>query len=572
MIHRGPLLRGFALSLAALIAALLVVGFAQPGHGQTLPAPSVAPASYDGEVSGRLERILQRSPRGRLIVGVKTDYAPWGMFGDDGEIVGLEPDLARDLARRLSVELQLESVSTANRQQRLEGGRVDIIIATMGDTEVRRELSDLLQPHYFSSGVRLLADENLAFTSWGQLRGRTVCLVDGAYFNRVLVERYLLRPLVFQSNREALLALADRRCAGLAYDDTVLARLVRDGEAPGLALRLPPIETTPWTIAVSKGEGSAPLGRFVADTIADWHRSGLIAELEVKWGLPPTEFVARQAVLWSEPDDTGAPRCRRGPDGEYPADCLSDRIARSGVGVTDVPDWAVKVGGWLRLSPDLLFDSYTRSQLVGGLGMTVLLSGVAIVGALAFGVLLGWLDAALGQLGRSGWLLRGPLLGLFAVARMTPPILQLYLVFFGLGALMANSYAITPGAFITAAFVFSLYAGSANAVLISQSLLHLKAERPEASLGGLLPAASERVFDGLMSSCVNIVKAAGMASTIAVAELISVANTLVADGGDARTVMNLLLVFYFFFVLFVVWMFGALRRRLAAHRNGQVAS
>ena len=84
---------------------------------------------------GRLQRIEER---GRLIVGVKADYPPWGMVAPDGSIVGLEADLARDAAERLGVELELVPVTAGNRLQRLEQGQVDLVIATLGDTAERR--------------------------------------------------------------------------------------------------------------------------------------------------------------------------------------------------------------------------------------------------------------------------------------------------------------------------------------------------------------------------------------------------------------------------------------------------
>ena len=49
---------------------------------------------------------------------------------------------------------------------------------------------------------------------------------------------------------------------------------------------------------------------------------------------------------------------------------------------------------------------------------------------------------------------------------MTPPILQLYVVFFGLGGLLAGGAGFTPGSFAVAAVVLSLYAGATNAVLL----------------------------------------------------------------------------------------------------------
>jgi polar amino acid transport system substrate-binding protein len=151
---------------------------------------------------------------------------------------------------------------------------------------------------------------------------------------------------------------------------------------------------------------------------------------------------------------------------------------------------------------------------------------------------------------------------------MTPPILQLYIVFFALGGLMAGAGMATPSGFVAAAAVLSLYAGATNAVLISHALQHERRADPEAGVLALLPAAIRRSFDGLVAACVNIVKAVGMASAIAVPELVSRVNLLAAEGGDKATLMNGLLAFYFLFVLGVVGLLGLARRRPGAGREG----
>ncbi|MPZ10977.1 MAG: transporter substrate-binding domain-containing protein, partial [Kiloniellaceae bacterium] len=69
--------------------------------------------------------------RGKLIVGVKADYAPYGYLNSDGRIVGLEPDLAQDVADVLGVSLELVPVVSSNRMQFLEQGKIDLMIATM---------------------------------------------------------------------------------------------------------------------------------------------------------------------------------------------------------------------------------------------------------------------------------------------------------------------------------------------------------------------------------------------------------------------------------------------------------
>src|SRR5437660_11799888 len=82
-----------------------------------------------------LEKIRQR---GTIIVGVKADYKPFGFRDPSGNIVGFEPDLAKDVADLLGVKLQLEPVVSSNRMQFLQQGKIDLMIATMNDTNDRR--------------------------------------------------------------------------------------------------------------------------------------------------------------------------------------------------------------------------------------------------------------------------------------------------------------------------------------------------------------------------------------------------------------------------------------------------
>src|SRR2546423_13739446 len=75
-----------------------------------------------------LEKIKQR---GVLVVGSKADYKPFGFRDPSDAIVGFEPDLARLVADKLGVKLELEPVVSPNRMQFLQQGKIHLIIATM---------------------------------------------------------------------------------------------------------------------------------------------------------------------------------------------------------------------------------------------------------------------------------------------------------------------------------------------------------------------------------------------------------------------------------------------------------
>ncbi|MEO6895474.1 MAG: transporter substrate-binding domain-containing protein, partial [Caldimonas sp.] len=87
-----------------------------------------------GVTSARADALADIKSKGVLVVGTKADYRPFGFIDPSGKIVGFEPDLAADVAKRLGVKLELVPVVSSNRMQFLQQGKIDLMIATMSDT------------------------------------------------------------------------------------------------------------------------------------------------------------------------------------------------------------------------------------------------------------------------------------------------------------------------------------------------------------------------------------------------------------------------------------------------------
>src|SRR6476659_8309036 len=81
-----------------------------------------------------------------------------GRSGDrgGGEFLGLEPDMARDVAKTLGVEVEFVPVNSANRMEFLAQGQIDLMIATMTDNLKRREVIGIVHPNYYSSGYNII--------------------------------------------------------------------------------------------------------------------------------------------------------------------------------------------------------------------------------------------------------------------------------------------------------------------------------------------------------------------------------------------------------------------------------
>ena len=229
---------------------------------------------------------------GTLTVGVKADYKPYGYLDPSGEIVGIEPDLAQDIADTLGVELELVPVVASNRMQFLDQGKIDVMIATMTDTAERREVVDILNPDYYSSGTNILARTDSEFENWEDLEGAPVCGVQGAFYNRKTSEEFGAEIVGFTGTNEALNALKQGRCVAFVYDDSFLASRLQEEEWADYEMPLETIDDAPWGVAVKKGEDA--MARLISGMVVDWHTTGRIMDLEKEYGLEPVPFTRRQ--------------------------------------------------------------------------------------------------------------------------------------------------------------------------------------------------------------------------------------------------------------------------------------
>lgn len=253
--------------LAATLAALLMAG------------PAAADALSDIK------------ERGTLRVGTKADYKPYGYLNEAGEIIGIEPDLAQDVADKLGVELELIPVVSSNRMQFLDQGRIDLMIATMTDNEERRKVVRIVDPNYYSSGTNVLAAKSVGLTAWEDLEGAPVCGIQGAFYNRKTEEEFGANIVAFTGTAEALNALEQGSCVAFVYDDSFIVSRLNEERYGDYEMPLPTIDDAPWGIAVANGEDE--FAAFMSEMITDWHASGRILDLETEYGVPNTEFAKR---------------------------------------------------------------------------------------------------------------------------------------------------------------------------------------------------------------------------------------------------------------------------------------
>ena len=230
--------------------------------------------------------------RGKIVVGVKADYKPWGFRNTDGDIVGMEIDMANDVADKMGVDIELVAVQSSNRMQFLEQGKIDLMIATMSDREDRRKLVGIVGPNYYTSGTNVMSPKALGLTKWEDLRDKPVCGKQGAFYNQIIEQRYGAKIIAFTGNAEAKQALRDKKCIAWVYDDSSIGSDLSSGNWDDFEMPLASEDDNPWALAVASAERNCVFGRFMSGMQYQWHQDGTLIELEAKWGIKATAYLA----------------------------------------------------------------------------------------------------------------------------------------------------------------------------------------------------------------------------------------------------------------------------------------
>lgn len=118
---------------------------------------------------------------GTLTVGVRRDIANFGYYNrNTGKHYGLEIDLAKELARRLGyATVTYVSVDPDDREERLDSGDVDCLIACYTITEERQERFDISSP-YYTDKVVIMVEKSSMIENAAELADKKIGVRQGS--------------------------------------------------------------------------------------------------------------------------------------------------------------------------------------------------------------------------------------------------------------------------------------------------------------------------------------------------------------------------------------------------------
>jgi polar amino acid transport system permease protein len=221
-------------------------------------------------------------------------------------------------------------------------------------------------------------------------------------------------------------------------------------------------------------------------------------------------------------------------------------------------DWFRWLHGATGINLTIFYDPFDRGRFANGFLTTLRLSAVCIVLSVLIGVVGAWLQGSRLRITRHivYWYIQ--------FFRNTPPLVQLYFFYFGIGSLLKGAdvsglqaplisnvaWAIVSLSFFAGAFNVEIFRSGVEAVPTTtiEAAESLGFSRLRTYLFIVLPLAFRICLPALNNNLVNLVKTTTLAYAIAVPEMLYVSSQIWSDELNVPVMMNVLLICYFVLV------------------------
>lgn len=117
--------------------------------------------------------------KGKFIVGLDDSYPPMGFRDDKNEIVGFDIDLAKEVAKRMGVQVEFQPIDWDSKELELNSGKIDCIWNGMTITPERVENMYFTKP-YIANQQIIIVPASSGITTKAQLEGKIIGLQKGS--------------------------------------------------------------------------------------------------------------------------------------------------------------------------------------------------------------------------------------------------------------------------------------------------------------------------------------------------------------------------------------------------------
>ncbi len=237
------------------------------------------------EVSSADNSLQKIKENGKLVLGLDDTLAPMGFRDDNGEIVGFDIDLAREVANRLGVELEAKPIDWSSAILSLKKGDVDVIWNGFAVNESRKQQVNFTKPYLYNRLMIAKYSDRDDINSKEDLKGKIVGVQSGSSNYETLVNDPVSKEIKeirqYDSYVNAFLDLEAKRIDAVIVDEIVARYYISKENADFTLLEDKPITSQYLSVGLRKTD--TELLNAIDKALDDMRADGKAAEISTKW-------------------------------------------------------------------------------------------------------------------------------------------------------------------------------------------------------------------------------------------------------------------------------------------------
>lgn len=242
-----------------------------------------ASGSKESKSSGdqSLNKVLEAK---KFVLGLDDSFPPMGFRNEKNEIVGFDIDVAREVCKRLGVELVPQPIDWNSKEQELNTGKIDCIWNGFTVTEERRANMEFSDPYVNNAQVVVVKADSPVKTL-ADLAGKDIGVQAGSSAQEAIDDtpefKKSIKNLI--EYKENLTALMDLEAGGV--DGIVMDLIVANDNInrSGKPFRILSENLSPESYAVGFRKGDVVLRNAVNDQMIAMAKDGTMAKIAEKW-------------------------------------------------------------------------------------------------------------------------------------------------------------------------------------------------------------------------------------------------------------------------------------------------
>lgn len=265
----------FTLTLAAMMAVSLAGCSSKPAVPETTAEETTLGETTPGETEETAGE--DEAEDGTLVMGTNAEFPPYEYY-EDGDIVGIDVEIAKAIAEKLGMELQIEDMAFDAIITAVTSEKVDFGAAGMTVTEDRQRSVDFTDTYANSNQVAIVKEDS-DITGVDALVGKIIGVQLGTTGDALATEIKDATVERYNKGLEAVQSLTQGKIDAVVIDQATAEAFVKNTE--GIKILEEKMSEEEYAIAVKKG--NTQLVEKMNGAIKELKEEGRIDEIVAKY-------------------------------------------------------------------------------------------------------------------------------------------------------------------------------------------------------------------------------------------------------------------------------------------------